>query len=225
MQAAIADTWETLRLRVKNYRFTAFASLGLAATILVAAIWLRTPWVLVLGLVFFPLGAVFVWRDQCAVFDWEERIFKAWAESGRLARARAQGGPETESLPKSDFVMGIFIPAIANQPHRLSNSLKSMVANLPADPDYLPPQNEQIQKVFRDYYTRRSNQETRLLRRLLRIVFLVTIPVSYVYFRPFTISIVAGTSILALVFFGVEILLAPCVRWHHRKSAEKIGLE
>ena len=68
MQDAIALTWETLAARVRNYRFGAFASLGLAVFLLVLIVFIPSWWLLAGIPAFLLLGYVFA-----ALWNWLHR--------------------------------------------------------------------------------------------------------------------------------------------------------
>jgi hypothetical protein len=158
MQDAIALTWETLAARVRNYKFGAFASLAFAFLLLIAAIFIRSGWLLACFPALYLIGYVFAYRDAAIVSGWEERILAGWE--------------------KPDFFMGIFTQSMANHPTALNASLKSMIRLLPPDPDNRRPGASELLLHRRVCATRAALQRLRLQRSGLRGLLLACIPLS-----------------------------------------------
>jgi hypothetical protein len=157
MQDAIAYTWETLAARVRNYKFGAFASLAFAFLLLIAAVFIRSGWLLACLPLLYLIGYVFAFRDVAIVTAWEERILSGWE--------------------KPDFFMGIFSQSMANHPTALNASLKSMIRLLPPDPDNRRPTVSELLLYRRVCATRAALQRLRLQRAGLRGLLLAVIPV------------------------------------------------
>jgi hypothetical protein len=158
MQDAIAYTWETLAARVRNYKFGAFASLAFAFLLLIAALFLRSGWLLACLPVLYLIGYVFTFRDISLVSAWEERILAGWE--------------------KPDFFMGIFAQSMANHPTALNASLKSMIRLLPPDPGNRRPAALELLLFRRVCATRAALQRIRLQHAGLRGMLLSVIPLS-----------------------------------------------
>jgi hypothetical protein len=156
VQDAIAYTWETLAARVRNYKFGAFASLAFAFLILIAAVFLRSGWLLACLPLLYLIGYVFAFRDVAIVSAWEERILSGWE--------------------KPDFFMGIFAQSMANHPTALNASLKSMIHLLPPDPDNRRPSASELLLFRRVCATRAALNRIRLQRAGLRGMVLSFIP-------------------------------------------------
>jgi hypothetical protein len=157
MQIALDLTWKTLTARMRNYRLGSFSCLGLAFMLILLLVFTPTWWLLASIPLFLVIGYGFVIRDHYLVFTWENGVLNQW--------------------DKPDFVMGIFTQAIANHHQALRGSIKSMLAILPADPDYLPPTPEKI-RLFRTLcWTRKATQDIRLSRSAMINFSLATLPV------------------------------------------------
>lgn len=144
MEEALALTWKTMNTRLRNLRSGAIASLASVIALVILAIVYRS-WGVLAGLpVIILLGTLFVHREQKIVFAWEDRVLALW-------------GP-------SELCMGIFVQTLANHPHALKASLKSMVAPLPENPDYIIPPEDQLKAHRWLFWTRNLAQEIRFYR-------------------------------------------------------------
>ncbi|HKP96260.1 MAG TPA: hypothetical protein VJ385_10920 [Fibrobacteria bacterium] len=161
MQEAIALTWKTMSDRLRNLRFGALASLGTAIALILCAFFLRS-WVVLAGLpVLILSGVFFAHREQKILFTWEDRVLALW------------GG--------SDLCMGIFVQTMANHPHALKRSLKSLVASLPENADYLVPPADRIKAYRWLFWTRSLLQQIRFARAAAFHFILACLPVSLWY--------------------------------------------
>lgn len=119
MQEAIALTWSTLTARLKNLRAGAVcAGLGLFLLI-IAALWLRSGRVLAGLPLLMLVGIAFFHRDAYLVYRWGDRILASWGAS--------------------DLCMGILVKTFRDHPGPLKATLKGMIGQLPANPDFLLP--------------------------------------------------------------------------------------
>lgn len=144
MQESIAITWSTLTARLKNLRAGAAAA-GLAlALLIVLGLWLRTGWVWAGLPVLAAIGYAAFARDQRLVFSWEDRVLALWGTS--------------------DLCMGILVQTLSNHPTPLNNTLKSMIAFLPENEDYLPPAPGVAESQRLRFWTRAMLAEARLHR-------------------------------------------------------------
>ncbi len=144
MQESIAETWATLTARLKNLRLgAALAGLG-AALLLFAALWWRSGWLWwgVPALVALAYG--FFRRDAALLFRWEDGLYARWGVS--------------------DFCMGIFLETFEKNPGPLKATLRSMIADLPPNPDYLTPPPEEIRRHRALYWHRFAVEQLRLRR-------------------------------------------------------------
>jgi hypothetical protein len=156
MEEAIALTWKTMTDRLRNLRAGAIASLSGIILMIVCALVFRSGWVLagLPGLIL--VGIVFVYREQRILFAWEDRVLALWGDS--------------------DLCMGIFVQTMANHPHALKQSLKSLVATLPENADYLVPPLERIRGYRWLFWTRSVLQEIRFVRAAAFTFILACIP-------------------------------------------------
>ncbi len=161
MEEAIALTWSTMTARLKNLRLGAIFSLTSILIMILVAIVFRTWWVLA-GLPALILsGSLFMYREQKILFAWEDRVLALWGDS--------------------DLCMGIFAQTMANHPHALNKSLRSLVAPLPENTDYLVPSMDRIKTYRWLFWTRSLLQETRFLRAAAFNFILACLPVCLWY--------------------------------------------
>ena len=157
MEEAIALTWSTMTARLKNLRFGALASLATAVILIVLTLILRSGWVLAGLPVLLLLGTFFVYREQKIIFAWEDRVLALWGTS--------------------NLCLGILAQTMNNHPHTLKQSLKSLVAPLPENADFLVPPIDRI-KVYRWlFWTRSLAQEIRFGRAAAFNIILSCLPV------------------------------------------------
>lgn len=161
MQEAIELTWSTMTARLKNLRFGALAGLGAAVLFILLALFLRSGWVLAGLPALISVGVIFVYREHRLLFAWEDRVLALWG--------------------KSDFCMGIFIQTMANHPHALKSSLKSLVAALPENPDYLVPPIDRIKAYRWLFWTRSLAQAIRFSRSAAFNLILSCLPFTFWY--------------------------------------------
>ena len=157
MQEAIDLTWATMTARLKNLRFGALASLATLMMLILFAVILRSWWVLAGLPVLMLLGIFFVHREQGILFAWEDRVLALWGAS--------------------DLCMGIFTQTMNNHPHALKQSLKSLVATLPENADFLVPPPDRIKAYRWLFWTRSLAQEIRFGRAAAFNLILSCLPV------------------------------------------------
>jgi hypothetical protein len=198
MEEALALTWKTMNARLRNLRFGAIASLASAIAIVILAFVYRS-WGLLAGLPLLILsGTLFVHREQKLVFSWEDRVLALW-------------GP-------SELCMGIFVQTLANHPHALKASLKSMVATLPENPDYIVPPEDQLKAHRWLFWTRSLAQEIRFYRAASFNFILACVPFAlwYVSGEGWPWILIGLSPICALPLMEGFLTRAALWRWERR---------
>ncbi|MDQ3001203.1 MAG: hypothetical protein M3Y08_08080 [Fibrobacterota bacterium] len=203
MEEAIALTWKTMNTRLRNLRAGAIVSLSSVIAILILAFAYRS-WGLLVGLPFIILlGTLFILREQRILFAWENRVLALWSSS--------------------DLCMGIFVQTLANHPHALKASLKSMVAPLPENPDYIVPPEDHLKTYRWLFWTRSLGQEIRFYRAAAFNFVLACVPFAlwYVSGEGWPWILIGLSPICALPV--VEGFLTHAALWRWERRVKTLG--
>lgn len=201
MQESIALTWSTMTARLKNLRAgAAAAGIALALILALAAVF-RSGWVWAGLPLLAAIGYAAFWRDQRLVFAWEDRVLALWGTS--------------------DLCMGILVQTLATHPSPLSNTLKSMIAHLPENKDFLPPKAGDAEALRSLFWVRTFLTEARLHRAAALNLACAALPwLFWICFREGSVWIPLSAIPLALLPLARIAALAEARRrWDLRRAA------